>query len=168
MRRCNPRYILRGFKGAIPTREPEKIVGFTKKTRTWVCKVVGYDIYLVDGKHVRSQWADFIGGSHHLVNRFVPKDDIWVDSSVKEWPGYLASHELLEAILMKMLGWKYERAHNAANSLEQELRGAAERKSMSGSMIAEIWGHHLRELFPKGEAVDIIAGTIARMLWRFL
>ena len=166
---CNPRHILRGFNGIMPTHEPEKILGLTGKRKIWKCRVVGYDLYTVDGKHIRSQWADFIGGSHHLVNQFIPKTEIWLDATVRgEWPGYLASHELLEALLMQLRGWTYDRAHTAANGLEQGLRGTAEHNSLSGPKIAEIWGHHLRELFPKGDDVQVVADTVARQFWRFL
>ncbi len=169
MNRRNPRYVFRGVKGGlIPTREPEKITGLVGKKRVMTMRVAGYFFYLVDGAHIRAQHADFIGGGHHLVYRFVPKNEIWVDATVKEWPGYLASHELLEAILMQLRDWSYDRAHAAANSLEQELRGVGERSSLSGPKIAEIWGHHLRELFPRGEAVQTIADTVARMFWKYL
>ncbi len=147
--------------------EPSKITGLRGKKQEFICKVAGYTLYRVDGKHVRAQWADFLGG-HHAVYRFIPKGDIWIDGSIREWGGFIASHELLEALLMDLRGWSYDRAHVAANALEQELRGHAEHKSLSGEIIARIWFAHLAELFPKGEAQHDVADTVARLLWRYL
>lgn len=163
----NPRFVFRGVHGLIPTTEPAKIVGLTGKKREFICKVAGYTLYRVDGKHIRAQWADFLGG-HSKVYRFINKGDIWIDSSIREWGGFIASHELLEALLMDLRDWSYERAHTAANALEQELRGYAEYKALSGSIIADVWFAHLTALFPKGEAQRTVADTIARMLWKFL
>ncbi len=168
MGRRNPRFVFRGVHGLIPTTEPAKIVGLTGKKREFICKVAGYTIYHMDGKHIRAQWSDFIGGGHHAAYRFIPKGDIWIDSTVREWGGFLASHELLEALLMDLRDWSYQRAHGAANALEQELRGYAEYKALSGPIVADVWFAHLTSLFPKGEAQRTVADTVGRLLWRFL
>ena len=167
IRRCNPRHVLSGFKGLIPTTEPNRIRGLRGKKKQWLCTVAGFDLYRVDGAVVRAQWADFIGGSHHLVNRFVPTKELWIDGTVKEWPGYIASHELLEALLMSLLGWKYERAHEAANELEQEIRARFEDGS-SETTLAEIWSYHLAERFPNGQDTGSVAAHVSRQLWKFL
>lgn len=162
------RHVLRGFKHLSPTTEPAKITGLRGKKIELICKIAGYTIYRVDGTHVRAQHADLIGGGHHAVYRFIPKNDIWIDGSVREWGGFLASHELLEALLMNLRSWSYDRAHVAANALEQELRGYAEHKSLNKDAIGAIWLAHLAELFPHGEAQRTVADTIARMLWKYL
>ncbi len=166
--RSNPTHVLRGFKGLMPTTEPAKITGLIGKKKEFMCRVVGFDLCRVDGVHIRAQWADFVGGGHRLVYRFIPANEIWIDTSVREWPGYLASHEIIEVLLMKMLHWKYERAHEAANALEQDLRGIRERTSPNEALICEAWDYHLKRHFTNGLDVHSVAQTIARQLWKYL
>lgn len=167
IRRCNPRHILSGFKGLIPTTEPNHIRGLRGKKKQWLCTVAGFDLYKVDGPFVRTQWADFLGG-HGFVYRFIPKKELWIDGAIKEWPGYIASHELLEALLMSLLGWKYDRAHEAANELEQELRGRFDHTSASQHGLTEVWRYHLAHHFPNGRDTGAVADNIGRQLWKFV
>ena len=81
-------------------------------------------VYRVDGAKVRRKHTDFIGGGHALVYGFVPGEEVWVEKmaggAVEE--RYLLAHEMVEIALMRILGWKYDRAHAAANRAERRLR----------------------------------------------
>ncbi len=162
------RFPLRGFKGLHPTTEPARITGLRGKKKVFLCRVLDFDLWKVDGPHIRAQWADFIGGGHHLAYRFVPKRDAWIDSSVKEWLGYLASHELFEMLLMNMHGWSYDRSHAAANMLEQELRSVAELQGMNEERLRRSWFYHLAERFPAGKDIRTVAANTARQLWKYV
>ncbi len=159
---------LRSFRGITPVSEPARILGLRGKKKVFLCRVLGYDLYKVDGVHVRSQHADFIGGGHRIVYRFVPAREIWIDGSVKEWLGHLASHELFEVLLMQLRGWKYDRAHAAANMLEQELRGVSEAQRLNQETIRIAWFYHLTDRFPAGVGVEDIAAVVARQLWKYV
>ncbi len=163
----NPRHVLRSFKGVVPTTEPERITGLTGKKKQFLCGILGFHLYKVDGSYIRSQWADFLGG-HPAVYNFIPGKEIWVDATIKEWLGYIASHEILEVLLMQLHDWKYERAHNAANSLEQELRIAGERGNLKASTIFEIWLAHLNRHFRNGRDTVSVAEAVARQLWKYV
>lgn len=166
-RRRNPQMVLRGFKGLMPTTEPSRITGLIGKKIELACKVAGFTIYRVDGRHVRAQWADFIGGGHAAVYHFIPKHDIWIDSTVREPAIFLATHELLEAMLMDLRRWKYDEAHAAANQLEQELRGKSEINKLTAATLWEAWAYHLSRYFPKGDVVPV-AENVSRQLWKYL
>jgi hypothetical protein len=108
-----------------PRRNPAppepKTIRITKRLLTTAPD--GVRIYQVSGKAVRDRWADFVGGSHHWANRFVPKGEIWLEKlRGKKEMALVGAHEMIERILMKYFGWSYERAHNKANDLETDLR----------------------------------------------
>lgn len=153
--------------------EPRHITGLrSMKHLTWCCRCLGFDIYMVDGAKVAAQWADFVGGGHHLAYKFIPKRDIWIDKRVKEWPGFLAAHELLEALLMNVRGWSYERAHAAGNQIEQALRVTSE--TLGGdrlqAALAPTWRYNLALYFPglEAERLDEMAEQAARQFWKYL
>ncbi len=151
----------------MPTTEPARITGLVGKKKQFLCGVLGFHLYKVDGSFIRAQWADFLGG-HPLAYHFIPGKEIWVDATIKEWLGYIASHEILELLLMQLLDWSYERAHAAANSLEQELRIAGERGNLNAAVIADIWLVHLNRHFVRGVDIASVAFAVSRQLWKYV
>jgi hypothetical protein len=120
----NPRQVFRGSISHQQSKEPKRITGLRSgKDIKLACRVGGITFYIVNGPKIRKQWADFLSG-HHLAYDFIPKTEIWIDDTIanREWPGYVAAHELIELLLMNYKGWPYEKAHNAANVMEQEMR----------------------------------------------
>lgn len=81
-------------------------------------------VFLVDGAWVRKNYnVDFVYGGHDLVYNFIPKREIWLDSSVevKERP-FTLLHELYERHRMDSLGETYDVAHEFAAALEKKYR----------------------------------------------
>ena len=80
-------------------------------------------IYLVDGPMVRRHLdPDFFFGGHYRVYKYVPKNEVWLDSAVTGPElKYVAVHELFELALMK-IGKGYDDAHEYANAAEKEAR----------------------------------------------
>lgn len=80
-------------------------------------------IHLVDGPFVRRTLdPDFFFGGHWLVYKYVPKNEVWLDSAaVGPELQYIAVHELFELMLMKS-GKTYDNAHEYANAAEKEAR----------------------------------------------
>lgn len=86
----------------------------------------GLLIALVDGTHVRNHYdSDFSQGGNGFRYDFVPRDEIWIDQQISEveWP-LIAFHECRESELMRH-GWSYDRAHDRAKYLEDQIRQAA-------------------------------------------
>ena len=65
----------------------------------------GLSVFEVDGTHVRNHLdSDFDQGGNGFAYKFVPKDEIWVDSSVPEAERpYVIFHECNEFELMEIL-----------------------------------------------------------------
>ena len=82
------------------------------------------EVWLVDGSVVRGLYkTDYTEGGHGYVYRWVPKDEIWVESTVdrRELP-LVVAHEYLELRLMRDEGLAYDPAHAIAAKLEYQLR----------------------------------------------
>jgi hypothetical protein len=81
-------------------------------------------IFKVNGEEVRNTFkADFIGGGHNYVYKFIPENEIWIeDMKHPDDQRMILSHELAERFLMKHLSMSYEKAHAKANKLESRLR----------------------------------------------
>lgn len=87
-------------------------------------------IYLIKGEVVRDLYkTDYVEGGHAYVYNWIPKDEIWIESSVKpdEIPVILL-HEFLERTLMKFRHFPYVKAHVAASKAEFEHRGIFTKK----------------------------------------
>lgn len=102
-------------------------------------------VYTVDGAAVRKKHPDFIGGSHNLVDSFVPKHEVWIERMCGGWreERFLLAHEMTEIVLMMVRRWPYEKAHAAANVAEQRLRAGA----CPDKVFIEFLGEH----FPNGD-----------------
>ena len=125
-----------------PTTLPQAIpksvgnVGKRLKVRNWLGRT-----YAVDGDAVCRRYANFSDGAHHLWVRFVPKHEFWIEKRKGANGRFLAAHEWFEYMLMSILDWKYQKAHNAACALELDLRKAWGKSDTKG--IACIWYKHL-------------------------
>jgi hypothetical protein len=84
----------------------------------------GTKIYYVDGNYIRTklEMADFIGGGHGYYYKKIPKNEIWIekvfDNNDHE---FFFIHEIIERTLI-FAGWKYDKAHDFSNSVEQAAR----------------------------------------------
>jgi hypothetical protein len=120
----NPRHVFGGMDGLQPIAVPKRITGLRSgRDIKLACRVGGITFYIVNGPKIRQQWADFLS-SHHLAYPFIPKREIWIDDTItnREWPGFVAAHELIELLLMNYKKMSYDKAHDAANQMEQQMR----------------------------------------------
>jgi len=93
-------------------------------------KVQNYDIWIVDGNHVRLKiFSSFLYGGNEQRYPFNPKGEIWIDNAISCEEYYLTlAHELNERHLMAKFGWKYITAHDSSLSLEQTIRHSNEER----------------------------------------
>lgn len=84
-------------------------------------------VYNVDGDKVRAKHVVMIGGGHSLVYPWVPAGEVWIErmKGGRKDERFILAHEMTEILLMKVHGWKYDRAHDAANVIERTLRSGA-------------------------------------------
>lgn len=76
----------------------------------------------VEGLQIRKiptkQTAAFLGGGHHYVETFLPESDVVIGDEVSrdklEQVATIA-HEMIERLLMKFLGYNYDKAHAIAD-----------------------------------------------------
>ena len=95
--------------------------------KTHFKKLLGIDIWVVDGSDLRSGLkagdVDFTMGGHGYRYLYIPENEIWIDdaydNSEDVWPTIW--HEYLERNLMKT-GMLYDDAHDIAHKLEIVLR----------------------------------------------
>jgi hypothetical protein len=92
------------------------------------------DVWIIDGCRVRCYYkTDYTEGGHGYVYPWVPKGQIWVESSVdrQELP-YIIAHEYIEHRLMRDEGLEYDRAHEICAEVEFDLRKAPSRVEFPG------------------------------------
>lgn len=92
------------------------------------------NVFLVRGEVVRGLYkADFVEAGHGYVYNWIPKDEIWVDSSLsrKEVP-VVVLHEFVERLLMKEQKLSYAKAHPMASEVEAKYRGRFNKEDMIG------------------------------------
>lgn len=96
----------------------------------------GIDIIYVRGDVVR-RWIDpaFIFGGHHLVYRYIPKNEVWIDArqDPREAP-FTLLHELHERRSM-LLGASYNEAHAKATEVEYAARRRSARTPSSEPLV---------------------------------
>jgi len=82
-------------------------------------------VYLVDGRLVRERLdPNFCFGGHHLVYKYIPRGEVWLDDAVDAAElRFIAVHELFELELMRA-GKDYTDSHDFANAAEKEARRA--------------------------------------------
>jgi hypothetical protein len=100
----------------------------------------------VNGAKVRAVDPDGIGGWHHAVYpKLVPKNEIWIEKlagGAKE-ERFILAHEMIEIALMRIRGWKYQRAHDVANRFERKLRaGEKPREVFTAAMRIHLPRRH--------------------------
>jgi hypothetical protein len=82
------------------------------------------EVWLVKGSVVRSLYkSDYTEGGHGYVYPWVPKGQIWVETTLdrRELPLVIA-HEYIELRLMRDTGMEYDPAHETAAKVEYKLR----------------------------------------------
>jgi hypothetical protein len=84
----------------------------------------GTRVYVVDGNHVRDDVSvEFVEGGHDLCYDFVPEGEIWVEKMLDaDDQCHNTMHEIYEHTLMKHCKMSYDKAHEAANSVEELIR----------------------------------------------
>lgn len=86
------------------------------------------DVYLVDGDFIAAfVYIDFTLGGHHYVDKqygeMIPTGIIFIDEMLSKYGREaILVHETEEYRLMHYKGWTYEKAHVAANRVEQDYR----------------------------------------------
>lgn len=79
-------------------------------------------VWLVNGKIVRSRHDADFSGSHDIVDKHVPGNEIWIDDSMSRFERKMMMlHELHERNLM-FKGMSYKQAHKRASDLETKIR----------------------------------------------
>ena len=80
--------------------------------------------FLVDGDFVRDHFkTDFVEGAHGYVFPWIPKDEVWIESNLKEEDvRFVMFHEVFELLMMRDFNMPYERAHDMAALEEFKLR----------------------------------------------
>lgn len=83
----------------------------------------GKEIVLVDGAYVRNTMdSDFVQGGNGYRYRFIPRRELWLDSSMPEdEQDHVAFHECHESEDMKA-GMSYDLAHDRAKRREDKMR----------------------------------------------
>lgn len=170
--------VLGGFHGLIP-HPPAKVVtvrlpGLRHNTKNlkWVCRVLGQDIWFVNGDKLRTLDAGFDGVESYTTVDYIPPREIWVEPSNREWNGYRVAKAVLMSMLMHVRRWDVRRASAAGKVLEDWLRETA-RTGGTGSLEREsyfIWTVVLNDYMPgmDREAVDDMARQAVRQLSKFL
>jgi hypothetical protein len=78
--------------------------------------------FIVNGRYVRNNtFLDFTMGGNHERYEFVPENEIWIDNANIGEADFILLHELHESKLMAG-GMSYDKAHEAANKVEQAAR----------------------------------------------
>lgn len=91
-------------------------------------------VWRVDGCVVRCFYkTDYVEGGHGYVYRWVPKDEIWVETALDpaEVP-FIVTHEYTELRLMRDEGLDYARAHEISSRVEFDLRKQDTRRRVPG------------------------------------
>lgn len=86
-------------------------------------KIGKLKIWLVEGEQVRDKLdVEFTQGGHDLAYRYIPKDQIWIDDSLRqEEKPPIVLHEVYERNKMAE-GMKYDEAHDEASKVEKKAR----------------------------------------------
>ena len=81
----------------------------------------GASIWVVDGNDVKVKFdMDFVEGGNHCVYKFIPPNQIWIDSNVNDsQKKFIALHEVVERHIMVTKHVSYEEAHKIANWVEK-------------------------------------------------
>ena len=103
--------------------ERKKLIGVY---RAKIRDVDGLSVWLVDGTVVRREfWNDFVQGGNGARYKFIPIDEVWIDSTVTpEEVEYTIEHELIERNLMMKEGLNYDDAHDKASENDMRMRKA--------------------------------------------
>lgn len=86
--------------------------------------ILGMIIWAVDGEMVRNEIdIDFTTGGNPSRYRYVPNNEIWVESTLKLNDfAAVVMHETFEYILMRYYKLSYDDAHDKSNIFEWKIR----------------------------------------------
>lgn len=87
-------------------------------------RIEGFHVWVVDGDKVRREFdADFIGGANPARHKYLPRNEIWVESDLrKRGTAPVIIHEIVETILIRKYKESYEQAHDDALLIEKDMR----------------------------------------------
>jgi hypothetical protein len=87
-------------------------------------KFAGFKIYEVYGDYIMLHFdMDFVIAGNGYAKNYIPRDEIWLDRMVSTNDVlFVIVHEITEAIIMRDLGYTYEKAHRIANEIEYQAR----------------------------------------------
>ena len=91
------------------------------------------NVFLVNGEVTRGLYkTDFVEAGHGYVYKWIPKDEIWVDASLKaKAVPTVILHEFVERAMMRDKNFTYQEAHPIASKIEAENRGHFGKKDVS-------------------------------------
>ncbi len=115
-------------------------------------------VYRVNGAKVRKASVNGAAGWHRLAYPgLVPGKEVWLEKLVggANEERFILAHEMTEILLMRLHGWKYPRAHAAANRAERALR--------NGAGAAGVFTRFIKRHFPRAQP-DAVAAVSARLL----
>lgn len=111
--------------------------------RLWKKLENGIEVWIINGRLIRSIYTDFTAGGHPHVYEWVPSangsgaDEIWIDDDIMpEERGFVLLHELHEYNLMEK-GWPYSKAHNDSSRVESRCRQNPD--ELHDALSAEGW-----------------------------
>lgn len=178
MARSIVRHVFGGSTGLIPhpPRDEHKIrlpgMRHGSKHLTFCCRILGQDIWFVDGERLRRLDAGFDGLALHTVANYVPKREIWIDRRIPGWAGFVAARGVLVAMLMQVRSWPQHRAERAGDAIENWLREVAVARGVNDlqAELPLIWATMIDEYMPglDREQVDDMSRQAARQLWKYL
>jgi len=131
-------------------------------------KIGKFKIYLVDGDYVKLEHsADFTNFGQHYRFSFIPKNEFWIDQTVKEEEiPFFIDHILVEHKLMKN-GLDYDKALKYADKVEKKERKkseiyiSAQEKNVSDS-DKKVNAHLWKEWADTGVSVYLVDAELVR------
>lgn len=98
--------------------------GFRTGVKTYVAVIDDCTVYVVENNHVMTNYdMDFMAGGNGYRFDFIPKDEIWLASTLPDEEfRFTLFHELIERYLMQDFSYDYDKAHKIANFFERKLR----------------------------------------------
>ena len=113
--------------------------------KTFVLKTFLGPVYRFSGKGLRHRGrsqCDGVGGYHRRAGyAFIPGDEIWIEKmadGVTE-ERYLLGHEMMEILVMRVLKWGYQKAHDAITPFELRLRKEESPQKVFRAYIAKFF-----------------------------
>jgi hypothetical protein len=89
-----------------------------------IIKIDNWKVWSVYGDYVMLKMdMDFVIAGNPYAKKYIPENEIWIDRMVaKDDLVFVMIHEISESIIMRDLGYTYEKAHRIANEIEYKAR----------------------------------------------